>query len=121
MEHITWRATPTGNVEVLNDTADLYRFYDCTAEAEFLYDCVRKTIEEDLPREITYLRRHDAAMRGIMNRIEMPDALARQVILFVTQNEGRFPKRRRDRDPFVKLTNAEIADLEEIVTTAFSN
>ena len=121
MDHTEWRATPTGNVEVLNDTADLYRFYDCTAEAEFLYDCVRKTIEEDLPREITYLKRHDAAMRGIMNRIEMPDALARQVILFVTQNEGRFPKRRRDRDPFVKLTDAEIADLEEIVTTAFSN
>ncbi len=121
MEHIAWRATPTGNVEVLNDTADLYRFYDCTAEAEFLYDCVRKTIEEDLPREITYLKRHDAAMRAIMNRIEMPDALARQVILFVTQNDGRFPKRRRDRDPFVKLTDAEIADLEEIVTTAFSN
>jgi hypothetical protein len=43
------------------------------------------------------------------------------VILFVTQNEGRFPKLRRDRDPFVKLTDAEIADLEEIVTTAFSN
>lgn len=121
MDHIDWRATPTGNVEVLNDTADLYRFYDCTAEAEFLYDCVRKTIEEDLPREITYLKRHDAAMRGIMNRIEMPDALARQVILLVTQNEGRFPKLRRDRDPFVKLTDAEIAALEEIVTTAFSN
>ncbi|MFN4099299.1 MAG: Fic family protein [Pararhodobacter sp.] len=121
MEHITWRATPTGNVEVLNDTADLYRFYDCTAEAEFLYDCVRKTIEEDLPREITYLKRHDAAMRAIMNRIEMPDALARQVILFVTQNEGRFPKRRRDRDPFDKLNDAEIAALEKIVTTAFSN
>ena len=47
--------------------------------------------------------------------------LARQVILFVTQNEGRFPKRRRDRDPFVKLTDSEIAALEEIVSTAFSN
>lgn len=121
MDHIEWRATPTGNVAVLNDTADLYRFYDCTAEAELLYDCVRKTIEEDLPREITYLKRHDAAMRGVMNRIDMPDALAQQVILFVTQNDGRFPERRRDRDPFVKLTDAEIAALEEIVMTAFSN
>src|SRR5690606_29129196 len=25
MDHIAWRATPTGNDEVLNDTADLYR------------------------------------------------------------------------------------------------
>ncbi len=60
-------------------------------------------------------------MRGIVNRIDVPDALARQVILFAIQNDERFPKRRRDRDPFVKLTDAEIAALEEIVTTAFSN
>lgn len=121
MDHIDWRPAQTGNVEVLNDTADLYRFYDCTAEAEFLYDCVRKTIEEDLPREIAYLKCHDAAMRGIMNRVEMPDSLAQQVIVFVTQNGGRFPKRRRDRDPFSKLTDDEIADLEEIVSRAFAD
>lgn len=60
-------------------------------------------------------------MRGIRNRIEMPDALAQQVILFVTQNEGQFPKRRRDREPFSKLTDAEIAALEEIVSEAFSD
>ena len=27
---------PERNVEVLNDTADMYRYFDCTAEAEFL-------------------------------------------------------------------------------------
>ncbi len=33
----------------LNDTGDFYRYFDATAHAEFLYACVRKTIEEDLP------------------------------------------------------------------------
>jgi len=43
MEFIDWRATPDRNVEVLNDTADLYRFFDCTEEAEFLDACVAHT------------------------------------------------------------------------------
>ncbi len=40
MNFIQWRATPEANVEVLNDTADLYRYFDCTEAAEFLYACV---------------------------------------------------------------------------------
>jgi len=66
MPHIDWRPTPNRNVEVLNDTADLYRFFDCTDEAEFLYSCVARTVERDLPEKIDYLRRHDEAMRRIM-------------------------------------------------------
>ena len=120
MDFIEWRALPDGNVEVLNDTADLYRFFDCTAEAEFLYECVQHTVEQDLPREIEYLKRHDDAMRGIMNAIEMPDNLAQQAIIFITQNDGAFPKRRRNKAPFSKLTDDEIGTIEEIVNEAFS-
>jgi hypothetical protein len=120
MDFIDWRALPNGNVDVLNDTADLYRFFDCTAEAEFLYECVKRTIEEDLPREIEYLKRHDEAMRGIMNAIEMSDNLAQQSIFFIRKNDGDFPKRRRDREPFSKLTDDEIATIEEIVREAFA-
>ena len=66
MPFIEWRPTPEHNVEVINQTADLYRYFDCTEEAEFLYACVRHTVEEDLPREIDYLRRHDEATRRII-------------------------------------------------------
>jgi len=75
MPFIEWRPTPERNVEVLNETADLYRYFDCTAEAEFLYACVRRTVEQDLPREIDYLSRHDEARRRIMDAVEMPDRL----------------------------------------------
>jgi hypothetical protein len=119
MDFIDWRALPSGNVEVLNDTADLYRFYDCTAEAEFLYGCVLRTIEEDLPREIDYLKRHDQAMQSIMNAIEMPDRLAEDLIMFIRQNDGKLSKRRRDRDPINKFTDAEVALIEGIVSDAF--
>jgi hypothetical protein len=34
---IEWRPTVKNNVEVLNDTRDLYRFFDATKQAEFLF------------------------------------------------------------------------------------
>lgn len=119
MNSIDWRSLPTGNVKVLNDTADLYRFYDCTAEAEFLYECVLRTIEEDLPREIDYLKRHDQAMKAIMNAIEMPDRLAEDLIMLIRQNDGKLSKRKRDRHPVNKMTDEEISTIEDIVADAF--
>ncbi len=118
MDFIAWRALPDGNIEVTNHTADLYRFYDCTAEAEFLYGCVARTVEEDLPREIDYLTRHDEALRGITNTIEMPDRLAEQLVIFIRQNGGALPKRRREKE-FGKLTDVEVAAVEDIVRRAF--
>lgn len=121
MDFIEWRGLQNGNVDVLNDTADLYRFYDCTAEAEFLYECVLRTIEEDLPREIDYLKRHDQAMKSIMNSIEMPDRLAKDLIMFIRQNNGKLANRKRKHDPIDKFTDNEIGMIEGIVTEAFED
>jgi hypothetical protein len=119
MDYIEWRPTPDHNVTVLNDTADLYRYFDCTAAAEFLYECVARTIEHDLPTEIDYLRRHDDARRRIMEAIEMPDRLVQNLIMFIRQNDGKLPKKRRERE-FVALTNDEVSRIEEIYREAFA-
>jgi hypothetical protein len=118
MNFIEWRPTPERNVEVLNDTADLYRYFDVTEAAEFLYACVKRTVDEDLPREIDYLRRHDEAVQRIMNTVEMPDRLAENLLMFIRQNKGKLPKRRRTVE-FKKLTDAEVTSLEAIVGEAF--
>ena len=118
MEFIEWRPTPDRNVEVLNETADLYRYFDCTDEAEFLYSCVKRTVEHDFPHEIDYLRRHDEARRKIMDTVEMPDRLADELLLFIRQNKGTLSKKRRERE-FEKLTNDEVASIEAIVRDAF--
>lgn len=118
MSFIQWRPTRDGNVEVLNDTADLYRFFDCTDAAEFLYACVARTVEYDLPVEIDYLRRHDQALNEIMETVEMPDRLADSFVVFVRQNDGTLPKRRRQGE-FAALSDEEVAQLEAIVREAF--
>ena len=106
------------NVEVLNDTADLYRYFYCTQAAEFLYACVQRTVEQDLPGEIDYLRRHDEAMSRIMEMLEMPDRLAQNLILFIRQNNGTLSKKKREKE-FSELTDDEVHGLEKIIQDAF--
>ncbi|PCJ58697.1 MAG: cell filamentation protein Fic [Rhodospirillaceae bacterium] len=119
MEFIEWRPTAGRNVEVLNDTADLYRYFDCTAEAEFIYACVRHTVECDLPREIDCLRRYDKALRQIMNVVELSDRLAGDFIMFTRQHDGVLPNRRRQKE-FEAMTDDEVMALEKIVQDAFA-
>jgi Fic/DOC family len=118
MPFIEWRPAPERNVEVLNETADLYRYFDCTQAAELLYGCVTRTVERDLPQEIDYLRRHDEAIDRIMNAVEMPDRLAENLVMFIRGNNGTLSKKRRLKE-FRALTDQEVALLEGVVREAF--
>jgi hypothetical protein len=120
MEFIDWRPTPDGNVEVTNDTTDLYRYFDCTAAAEFLYNCIARTVEHDLPNEIEFLRRQDEAQSRIMEIVDMPDRLVQNLLMFMRQNGGKIPKRRRDNE-FAALTDGEAMRIEEIYSEVFGS
>jgi hypothetical protein len=103
---------------VLNDTADLYRYFDCTEAAEFLYACVAHAIDKDLPQEIDFLRRNDEALRRIMNTVEMPDRMAENLVRFIRLNEGKLGRKRHEGE-YEKLTDDEVASIEAIVREAF--
>jgi hypothetical protein len=118
MPFIAWRPTPERNVEVQNETADLYHYFDCTEAAEFLYACVRRTVDDDLPREIEYLRRHDEALRRIMDTVEMPDRMAENLVAYIRDNHGTLSQRRR-RGEFAQLRDDEVARVEQIVRDSF--
>lgn len=113
-----WRRDAEGEIVVENDTRDLYRFFDATALAEYLYGCVIETVRKDLREEIAFIEVFDRAVTGIMDRIDMPD---RRAVLFARlcmQNQGRLSKEKRAT--FRELTDDEIADLEAIVTAAMT-
>ena len=118
MPYIEWRPTPQQNVEILNDTADLYRFGDYTELATFLYECVSQTISTYLPRQIAYLAGNDEARRRIQDMIDMPEAQLSTLIAVIRQNQGKLAKRRRQGD-FHALTDLEVAAIERIVAEAF--
>lgn len=110
---IRWETTPSLNVRVVNETRDLFRFFDATRQAEFLADSVVKTIRVTLPREIGYLGRYDQAKRRIEAFLELPDATFDLMMGFLRQNGGRFSSRARARE-FAQLTDEEAASVESI-------
>ena len=115
---IQWEPTKNGNVRVLNDTGDFYRFFDATTHAEFLYGCVQKTIEEDLPNETDFLRRHDLFKGQINSIVDMPDRTLDLLFRFLQQNGGRLSKRAREQE-FEALTDDEVAQIEQMYLEAF--
>jgi hypothetical protein len=118
MPFIDWRPTADGNVEVLNDTGDFYRFFDATAQAEFLYTCVEQTVEVDLPGEVKFLQAFDRFAAAVKEIVEMPDAQIDLLRGFLEQGGGRFSKRTRERE-FSALTDAEAARIEELYARSF--
>jgi len=115
---IEWQPTADGNVRVLEETADFYRFFDATPHAEFLYGCVRKTIEEDLPYETDFLRRYDLFRGRLATIADMPDRLVDLLFRFLRQNQGRLSKRARERE-LEALTDAEAERIEQMYEDAF--
>ena len=109
---IDWKSTPSGNIDVQNDTIDLYRYFDATCQAEFLYECVRQTVERILPEEVNYLARHDQMRTFIETHFDMPDKLIETLIGFLRQGNGRFSKRARTKE-FQALTDEETTMLED--------
>src|SRR5262249_28578447 len=116
---VQWEPTEDHNVRVLNDTADFYRFFDATPHAEFLYACVRKTIEEDLPNEARYLENFDRFRADVEAVVEMPDRTLDNLLGFLRQNGGRLSKRARERE-FAALTDDETKRIETAYANAFA-
>jgi Fic/DOC family protein len=115
---IKWEATDKGNVRVLNDTADYYRFFDATPHAEFLYQCVARTIDTDLPAEAKYLEAYDTFKRGVAEIVDMPDGTLDLLFRFLRQNKGALSKRGRHKE-FAELTDDEVAKIEASYSVAF--
>jgi Fic/DOC family len=116
---IKWEPTEKRNVRVLNETADFYRFFDATPHAEFLYECVARTIDTDLPAETKYLEAYDTFRRSVMEVVDMPDGTLDLLFRFMRQNKGVLSKRSRERE-FAKLTDDEVAKIEASYAGAFA-
>ena len=115
---IAWQSTDRGNVRVTNETADFYRYFNATPHAEFLYQCVERTILVDLPAEAAFLQSHDAFRRQVGEIVDMPERLIDLLFRSLRQNEGALSRRARDNE-FARLTEDEVRRIEAIYAETF--
>ena len=118
LEFIRWEETEDHNVRVLNETIDFYRFFDATKQAEFLYDCVKDTIENIIPNEVSYLVKYDEFKRFIDDEFEMPDKLVALLVRFLSQNSGELSQRASKKE-FGVLTDGEVNAIEKCYKEIF--
>jgi len=119
LEFIDWEKTFDNNVNVLNETADYYRYFDATRQVEFLYECVSYTVETLIPSEIAYLQKYDLMKLWLVNNFKMPDKMISLLISFLEQNNGSFSKRAREKE-FAALTETEAVSIEQYYNSVFN-
>ena len=113
LELIQYRLTIDEEMIVEGGTDCLYRYFDATAFAEYLYERVTNTIDRDLQEELGFVSVFDRAMSGVMQAVDMPDRRASLFVRFCMQNSGRLANGKRGH--FAELTDEEIMQLEAIV------
>lgn len=69
-----WEATPHGENDYdfhFKGSEAAYRYWDATAQCEFLLEMIRRTVEEDLPEEIRFLKEYDRVYRDLNSRFDV--------------------------------------------------
>jgi hypothetical protein len=101
------------HLTVLNKTDRLYRYYDATPQAEYLYEAVAETIRKDLREEIEFLEIFDKSMAAVKGIVDMPNARASALIRYVLQNHGALSSNKRRQFP--ELHDEELDRIEEAI------
>ena len=115
MERVEYTMDDRQRMTITNDTADFYRYIDCTELTRITIDFIRETIETELPAELKYLTMYDEIRRGIRDIVELPDRIADLFVRLVRQNGGTLSKKKRALPEFAVLTSDEIAAMEAVM------
>lgn len=108
-----------GVVEVKNETAHLFRYFDATPMAEALYGWVEQTVREEFRRELEFIAGFRKMRQEIDAVVALPDKQANLFVTLCLQNNGRLSPAKRGRR-FSRLTDKEVAKLEKVVRAHMS-
>lgn len=115
MERVEYTMDNRLRMTVTNDTADFYRYIDCTEITRIVIDFIRETIETEIPAELRYLTMHDEVRARMREILEMPSRHADLFIALVRQNGGTLSKKKRKLPEFELLTDAEVEQMERAI------
>lgn len=118
LEFIEWSPAADHNIQIENETADLYRYFDATKQAEFLYSCIKQALEVTIPEEVNYLQKYDQFKKFIDDFIPMPDSTVSLLVRFLVQGNGILSARALKKE-FAPLTNEETARIQNKFSEVF--
>lgn len=96
----------------------LYACFDATALCEFILECVKRCVEEDLQDEVAYLRAHDTAVRSLEQWLDMRQSQLNTLIDVIVQGHGKLSRAKRKLAE--GLSDAEVERIEKTVSDSFA-
>ncbi len=119
MQRIKYDKTAGGEIVVKNpdEIIDYYRYPDLTEHCIYLARVLIDTIGKEMPEELRFIQHYDEVKRAIQTIADMPDKEIDLMIMFLYQNKGTFPKRRREY--FGRLNDAEIDRMQSAFRSVF--
>ncbi|CAN7654441.1 Fic family protein [Variovorax sp. LjRoot130] len=96
----------------------LYAYFDATEMCEFILECVKLCVEEDLLDEVAYLRAHDLTVREMGNWLDMRQSQLNTLIDVIVQGHGKLSTNKRKLAE--GLSDAEVERMEATVNSRFA-
>lgn len=117
MEMITrYKLNDIGEMDVQQDTKDHYSYIDFTSIAEYLFECVEKTVTIDFKEELSFLINYDKIKLLCKEIVDMPDQKIDLFIKCIRQNGGTLSAKKRDSH-FKMLTSSEIERMRNVINS----
>jgi len=120
MRRIRYESSSEGEVTVTNltDIESCFRYPDLTYQCVYLANIIEEALSLDIPDELLFLQRYDELKKTIQNHIDMPDRELNRLMIFLHQNKGVFPNRRKVNFP--KLDDDDYLAIQQIYMQIFS-
>ncbi|MDX8405666.1 MAG: Fic family protein [Mariprofundus sp.] len=102
------------SIEVLNETVSLYRYFDATCMAEYLYACVDATIDRELKVELETVSAFAHARKAIDAAFDLPEKQKNLFLKLCWQGNGQISKAKR-KSHFSLFSDDELDGMERLV------
>jgi Fic family protein len=107
------------SIDVLNDTRNLYRYFDATRMVEYLYACVETTIERELKVELETVSAFAHARKAIDAAFDLPEKQKNLFLKLCWQGNGKISKAKR-KSQFSMFEDDELNAMERLVAPYFA-
>lgn len=95
-----------------------YRFFDATREVAFLHKMIRLAVEQEIPRQMVWLKGYDRAQQSLQAAFDLPNKDIAALIRMIESNEGKLSQHRRKQ--YAHLPETVLDRIEACVRRAFN-
>lgn len=119
MPLIDFMPNDDASIDVLNETINLYRYFDATRMAEYLYECIDTTIDRELKAELDTVSAFGKARKAIDARYDLPEKKKNLFLKLCWDGKGHVSKNKR-KSQFEMFSDEELDRMESLVAPYFS-